>query len=35
MVDDIRQGGGNSLIIETMMDEAPKRRGRSVHPRPH
>jgi hypothetical protein len=24
MVDDIRQGGGNSLIIETMMDEAPE-----------
>jgi predicted RND superfamily exporter protein len=24
LVDDIRQGGGNSLVIETMMDEAPE-----------
>jgi len=24
MVDDIRQGGGNSLVIETMMDKPPK-----------
>jgi predicted RND superfamily exporter protein len=24
MVDDIRQGGGNSLVIETMMDDAPE-----------